>query len=418
MKPAIAAMHILKWGSKVLIGVLSALVTGCGSQPLAPPVRSGEPIGVQLMRKEPRYSETPFRVLLDFESRNDLAFVSEPGGAAAGETSLRLDTQVAHTGAASLQIPLPGKQREIQIKLTSLIASDFPGNWTLLGAYFISRDSAVVRVAYQVSNKTLLQRTVALQARKWTPVMVDLAALSDPNMGASGPAGVLTFSVEGAAVWCDDVMAVDNSKGLVAEAQHAGDKWTVRRRGYSTIIERPGAFSLNVPSPEASSEGWRVLEANEMRIRLIDGTGKRTWTLYSDGRGYLDGKFKPVIEMPGDQMAVYVEQQASPADVATPTEMGRVERNTQGDRHNTGYSETTGAYQLKAFGPRLDITLTPRTAKLAHPVIEVTGLPEGRVLATVEGKLVDRVVRLPGGTVLVEIPSTLDRAVTLNLRVP
>jgi hypothetical protein len=420
MKSIASIASIVRWGGHIVIGGLftGLFSSGCSQQPLTPPIRSGEPVGVQLMRKEPAFGEMPFRVLLDFESANDLAFIAEPAGMKATvEGALRVDSQVAHTGAHSLQIP-GGRPREIQIKLTSMLPSDFPGSWTLLGGYFIALENTTVRICYQVSSKIVLQRTVALAARKWTPVMLDLSSLSDPNTTAGGPAGVLTFTTDGPAVWCDDIMAIDNGKVLVADSQQAGDQWTVRRRGFSTLIDRPGAFKLNVPTPEASAEGWRLVEANEMRIRMVDAGGKKTWTLYSDGRGYLDGKFKPLIDFPADQAAMFVEQQESPAGIAVPGEMGRVERNTPGDRHNDGYSETSGAYQLKAFGPRLDITLTPRTAKLTHPVVEVVGLPAGRVLATVEGKLVERIVRLPNGTVLAEIPTTLNRAVTINLRIP
>ena len=66
--------------------------------PIAPPVRTGEPIGVQLMHVEPMFAGSPFRVLLDFESPSDLAFIAD-------HPTVTMDPQVAHTGRASLQVP-------------------------------------------------------------------------------------------------------------------------------------------------------------------------------------------------------------------------------------------------------------------------------------------------------------------------
>src|SRR5947208_5648357 len=86
-----------RWRRRASLITLLTIIVGC-SQPLAPPIRSGEPIGVQLMRAEPIYVGTPFRVLLDFESPDDLVFIS-------GASSAKLDSQVAHTGNSSLQIP-------------------------------------------------------------------------------------------------------------------------------------------------------------------------------------------------------------------------------------------------------------------------------------------------------------------------
>src|SRR5260370_40187843 len=86
-----------RWSYCRSIAAFLATVVGC-SQPLAPPVRSSEPIGVQLMRAEPVFVGTPFRVLLDFESQTDMAFIKDAGAA-------KIDREVAHTGAASLQVP-------------------------------------------------------------------------------------------------------------------------------------------------------------------------------------------------------------------------------------------------------------------------------------------------------------------------
>jgi hypothetical protein len=406
----------IAWRSVAVFAAFLFALAGCTGQ-LAPPTRSGEPIGVQLMRAEPMFVGAPFRVLLDFESASDLAFVST-SSISKLDPVIKLDSEVAHTGGASLQVPAGAKGSGFVVKLSALLpTNDFPGLWTLIGGYFISREATSVQIDYLVGGKSLLHRSVNLEPRKWTPVFLDFSTLSDPNANAPSEVGVLSFTTGNAAVWCDDIVAFDNASLFVGDADKAGDGWTVRRRGFITIIEKPGSFKLRIPSPEAASEGWRVEEANELRVRMMNSTGKREWTVYSDGREYLDGKFQSAIELPAEQLKEMEAQQASPAELSVPEEFGRVERNAPGDRNNDGYAEASGAYQLKANGARFEATITPRTAKLVRPVLEIAGLPAGRVMANLEGRLIEKSVRLPNGHVLIELPATINRPVTVNLRV-
>ncbi len=389
----------------VFLGIALTLA-GCAAS-LAPPKRSGEPIGVQFMRTEPAFAGMAFRVLLDFESPGDLAFIGE--GA-----SVQLDPAVAHTGGASLQIPVGANG--LTVKLNALLAvGDFPGNWTLAGGYFIARDDATVQISYEVDGKVILSRKVPLMNRRWTPVMLDLTPLSDPNTSTPREVGILRFKAGTATVWCDDVLAVDNVKSLIPDSDKAGDAWMIRRRGFATRIEKPGSFKLRVPTPEVNAEGWRVDEANELRVRF--SSGKHNWTIYCDGRGYSDGRYEPVMELAPAEQAMLAAQHNSPAEITVPAELGRVERNSPGDRNNDGYDETTGAYPLKANGPRIEATITPRTAKLVRPVLEIAGLPAGQVSVNLEGRYIDKSVRLANGHVLIEIPGTIDRPVTVNVRV-
>jgi hypothetical protein len=114
---------------------------------------------------------------------------------------------------------------------------------------------------------------------------------------------------------------------------------------------------------------------------------------------------------------VLAAQDASPGQVTLSLETGRVDRNTAGDANNDGYSETTGTYMLIAGGPRLELQLAPTSASLLSPVLEISKLPAGKVLATMDGKLIDRIVRLDDGRVLIEIPGTLQRRVSVSVRV-
>src|SRR3979490_3379401 len=137
-----------RWRRRASVIPMPATIARC-TQPPAPPLRRAEPVGVQLMRTEPVFVGTPFRVLLDFESPDDLVFISGAGNA-------RLGHDVAHTGNASLQ--LPSGSTGFAVKLSSLLpAGTFPGSWTLAGAYFISRQRAVVQVLYEADGKVVAQ---------------------------------------------------------------------------------------------------------------------------------------------------------------------------------------------------------------------------------------------------------------------
>ena len=103
--------------------------------------------------------------------------------------------------------------------------------------------------------------------------------------------------------------------------------------------------------------------------------------------------------------------------VIEPEELGRVSRQTEGDANNDGYNERRGAYQLIANESRLEVTFSPRSSALLRPVLEITGLPAGDVLVTVEGKLIEKTTRLSDGTLLVLVPTKIDRTTTISVRV-
>jgi hypothetical protein len=107
----------------------------------------------------------------------------------------------------------------------------------------------------------------------------------------------------------------------------------------------------------------------------------------------------------------------SPGRIEIAEEFGRVDRNTAGDRNNDGFNEARGAYQINATGARLELTLAPADAALVYPVLEVRGMPAGDAVVTVEGRIIDQVVRLDDGTVLIEIPARLDRPSGVGVKV-
>jgi hypothetical protein len=258
-----------------------------------------------------------------------------------------------------------------------------------------------------------LQRTVQLLAGQWTPVFVDLTALK----GAAS-AGMLTFQNDaGLTIYCDDVLLVNNDRTLESPASGAAPQtaWSIRERGFTTVIDQPGHFRMALKTPEAAVDGWAVEEANDLRARFVSAGG-HTWTIYVDGRQYQTGAFVPqtVLKEAG---AIFTEQHNRPAELSVAEEFGRVDRDTPGDRNNDGYNEQRGSYELIAKGARFEVTIKPNTNLLAYPVLEIRGLPPGNVLATVEGQLIEKTTRLPGGNVLVNVPITLERATVVNVLV-
>jgi hypothetical protein len=229
---------------------------------------------------------------------------------------------------------------------------------------------------------------------------------------------VLRFSLENSVgvIWCDDVVLINNGRTLVS-GDLSADGWTVRVRGLETILDRPGHFSLTIPTADGSPDGWELSEVNTMRAHFKAADGKRNWVIYSDGREYVDGRFELPAGLSLPDRDALIEQHDSPAEVSVPEEMGRVERNSPGDVNNDGYNELSGTYQLKATGGRIVVTLKPKTAKLVRPVLEIAGLPAGRITGTFEGVLVEKSIRLANGHVLVELPGSISREVTVELKV-
>ena len=138
-------------------------------------------------------------------------------------------------------------------------------------------------------------------------------------------------------------------------------------------------------------------------------------TIYPDGRMYWGGQFRVAWRDLRDAREQAL-QHATPAEIGIPDSMGRVNRSTPGDGDNDGYNEARGAYQIVASGSRIELALSPRTAVLSRPVLEIAGLPAGTVRVTMEGRLVPGALRLPSGDVLIELPGPIARPTLINVR--
>ena len=208
-------------------------------------------------------------------------------------------------------------------------------------------------------------------------------------------------------------MMIDNTQWYVSGQD---SPWSIRRRGFKIFIDREGWFSMTLDTAAASPTGWSLQDASTMRLRhFASAGGTRNLTLYSDGRAFWDGQFKPVSANAKNDPGL-TESHTQPGEIRVADGMGRPNRNSPGDANNDGYNETLGAYELIANGPRMELTIVPHGATLVRPLLEIAGLPPGKPLVTLEGRLVDSLTRLSNGNVLIEIPARIERPATLNIR--
>ncbi len=371
-----------------------------------PTTASTEPLIRQLTRASEQLHGKRLSELLHFENKTDQLFVS------AAPSKARIDTGAAHTGR-SLLLLKPGTQR-LRLKLSSMLAGrDFPGDWTLVGLYVRADEAAGVTLSCTgEGGRAIATRRLALPGGQWTPAMLDLSALS------AAPRGELMLELRfdqptSGSVGVDDVMLIDNRETIV---DGAPDGWTITRAGLRIICEHKQRFTLTLVTTDGSPQGWAVEEANALRARFSSADETKALTVYADGRSIWDGAYKPQSAEVRDDRT-YAAAHVSPADVAVPETMGRVDRNTPGDANSDGYNELLGAYQIQATGGRLEATITPRSTAVPRPVLQIAGMPQGPALITIEGRLVERSTRLPDGQLLIELPVRLTRATLVSVRI-
>lgn len=390
-------------------------IAGCGGgtrgpAPAArrpePPVREGTPLSLQMLRTEAQMKKYPFFNLLHFERDADAVFVRTEA-----PSPPALDPSLHHTGSASLRLQ-PGT-RSATVKLASLHSGrEWPGPWTLVGAYLYSRQRQRLTAAFEIDGQALEKYTVELPAGQWTPVLLDV--LASVQGRSTSNIGALRFTFDpplSSPLWIDDVVEIDNTTSHVATPTFA-----VQERGFRFVVERPGRFIVRLKTPEAAQGGWVLREANPMRAVFTTADKSKVHTIYSDGRQIDDGKLRMLY--PGgteDEFAVPSHQ--APARLTVAPETGRLDRNTPGDADNDGYSELTGAYQVIAGGPRVQCLITPRTPAVTRPILEIRDLPPGKPLVTMEGLLVERHIRTADGRLLIELPGALQRETAVTVRV-
>ena len=398
--------------------MLAGLGAGCAKDPAAAAgAASASPPALAKMTSQPAAVPLGRRVssLLDFESPQDLPFVQTTPASAAPS----IDDTFARGGQRCLA--LAAGTRSIEVKLPTLLEGrPFPADWALLGGYLYTDAPLTVTVEYLLAGQPVLTRRLGAGTGGWTPLMLNLDGLGGPGTLTS-QIGVLRLTFESPTppgVRLDDVLLVDNQETVVdtTSESEGGGGWSVKRRGLFYVVAAPGRFSFAVPTAQAEQRGWAVADACAARVHFTSPARPNEMTVYADGRLYWGEQFRPVSPSLADATEL-AQQHLSPADVSLPEAMGRVNRSTAGDANNDGYNEARGAYEIVATGPRVELTLTPRTPVLARPVLEIAGLPGGTVRVTMEGRLVPGAVRLPDGDVLVELPGRIQRPTVVNVRV-
>lgn len=385
---------------RVAVGMV-LLIAGC-SQPLPPPSDPHPPEAwLELRRTRPELRSYRNDVLLDFETPTDRVFVTTAGAAATS-----LDTQTTHSGRGALRVT---RAPTIDVKLSSVMSGrTLPGEWALLGAYIHSDRPTPLQVQYLVEGKPILTKTQQLAAGQWTPAMLDITDL--PPTQISSQTVTLRFtSATPAELWIDDVMLIDNTESMVGD-----DPWRISQAGHTLTVEHEGRFRLDFPIDPAR-DGWSLVEAGRLRVIVAhDYPQAKRWVIYRSGARYMNGESDEPI---GEDHTALAEQHRAPAAIEIPEDQGSLNRRSPGDANNDGYNETLGAYLVTATKPRIEIHITPRTAQLIQPAIQIRGLPAGKIVATLEGRLIEQTDRLDDGSVLVIPPHQIQRPVTLNVRV-
>lgn len=396
---------MLRHSWPILSVSLVLIALGCAQQSPTPPISDGVPLGLQMLRTEAQMRKYPFRILQQFEQPVDLAFLRVEGPPA------KLDSSHAHTGASSVALD-PGT-KSLTVQLPSLLSGvTWPDQWTLAGAYFYADQSQRLSAAYEVDGSAILFYTVELPAKQWTPVLLDIASIQG---AIAAKVGTLKFSFGNGLstnLLCDDVILLNNT-----DTHAETNDWKVTERGFEYTIQRQGAFKVNLKTPEASSAGWTLQEANVIRACFTSRGNEKYRVIYASGSAYTDGKYQSLLPAREDSEEMS-RQHAEPGQITVAADMGRVDRNSAGDANNDGYAEQSGTYQIIATGPRVEFTISPRSgSQLIRPVIEIAGLPAGNILATLEGRLIDRIVRLENGHVIIEIPGSLTRPTSANVKI-
>jgi hypothetical protein len=93
-------------------------------------------------------------------------------------------------------------------------------------------------------------------------------------------------------------------------------------------------------------------------------------------------------------------------------------RRSPGDADGDGFNESTGSLEVRALSDRVRLRVRPiEDGVVPSGLIEVSNLGAGEVRATLAGRLMREVVRLPDGRVLVGLDVRIDRESDVEIRV-
>ena len=390
----------------ILLSVLAAfLLTACESTPSGKDDRPVSSLVLQLGRESASTTKQIIHPVLTFESPDDAVFVTAAGGCA-------IDLSRHAGGKSALKIADAAKGATIRVGLAGGVS--LPDRWPSITFRALGEQGCTLNATLTVAGQPPIETSTPLRPGEWTTCELDLALWVNQKIESNDVQLTLTAAV--GSLWLDDVVLADNQTFIVAPTADELP-WSISRRGHSLTVERAGAFSTTLDEERGGGggAGWRLIEADDLRLVAESAGPTRRLTIYNDGRSFWDGAFKPLSTFArgGDFSA----QHDRPATVAVPDEQGRLDQTSAGDANNDGYNEQTGDYRLVARGRRVDLRIEPRELPIQRSVFAVAGLPAGTATVACEGRAITGVVRLADGRVLFMLTQPVTRATTINVAV-
>ncbi len=340
----------------------------------------------------------PFTTVFDFESSGvwrpfvEGAVEASPAGSSwMGEGSLRLR---------------PGASVRMRIG-AAMLGRAFPGRWSLAGVHVSAVGEAMsVEVRWIAEDREI--EAARLDGSGRQRLWLSIRDLPDPAR--------LVMEVENVGneiVDVDDVLLADpgrvfmeSADGFVVERTERG--WEVFRRRPSAELDGDGGADgdlmdrrVRIASWDLVNSGWRVVELSRLRV------------VFENARGQRQSVDRHLVRWPSGELAVDGGWRVDPLEDSCV-----ILRRSVGDADGDGFDESTGSLKVRALSDRVRLRVRPdEVARGPVGLIEVSELGAGEVRATLAGRLMQDVVRLPDGRVLVGLDVRIERESDVEIRV-
>jgi hypothetical protein len=385
------------WWSAAALGLLC--VSGCVSTesretppaaPVALPKINRDSVGI---------ADLKFSRLIGFENDRELVFLTSAAGN-------RIDAQSPGFGRASLRV----ETKSVTVRAGAMLRGRMmPGGWNLIGLQIRSAEAQQVVITLRSGTSELEKRTVNVSANEWQWLWTPAEKISPANQENLQ----LVVNTTSSPVWIDSVSLGENLRNF---GETAGERSLfLELRGLNWSINTPSRFKLQLPTSQFGPDGLRRESSNAWRAVLRRADESK---VYIESRGRMYDRGRLTVLDPSQDAAALQSSHANPGTLEILDESARVDRTSAGDRNNDGYNELEGLYRVATQGPRVQLALTPDAGKpIVGPMLRFDNMPAGEVQVYVEGKLIDASYRQPDTSVLVELPMTLQRRTTVEVRV-
>lgn len=340
----------------------------------------------------------PFTTVFDFESSGawrpyvEGGFEISPAGS-------------SWIGGGSLRLK-PGESVRMRIG-AAMLGRAFPGRWSLAGVHVSGVDEAMsIEVRWIAEDQRI--EAARLDGSGRQRLWLSLNDLPDPER--------LVLEIENVGdglVDLDDVLLADPNRVFLETTDgfsvHRTERgWNIFRHEQSTdaaddreTLEDSKQRGVRIASWDPANSGWRVVELSVLRVVFEEARGRRqsvdrNLVRWPNGGAEADGGWR--VEPLEDSCVIL--------------------RRSPGDADGDGFNETTGSLEVRALSGRVRLRVRPNERGVG-PVglIEVSNLGSGEVRATLAGRLMQDVVRLPDGRVLVGLDVRIERESDVEIRV-